>query len=531
MFVLCDIEWAENDKEFVCLTQISATKVNEKWETVDTFTSLIRPQNDSFHDWKQVCYVGAKPIDFLRSPTSYTVLTEFEKWLSEDDVVLWWYDQSHTTYTAIHKLIFKSEPTFKHIVLLDYMPSYLLDGKVRRTNPYRLAKSRGIAIPQEKHNSRNDVVAMQRLLIGIKFPQRLLFEPPRPIPESKAYTEQDYPYQYDEVEKLLHKLGCEAIPEGHKLTGHTKIEKCIRKKLRPCPHCLAEEMKTAKREMNREMLSRTQYTYVYSPTSKVFHRFDCNLILSADEILGCGYYKTAIEAERVPCRICKPTEEDELHPRNRSILNRPAPKKKLSKRDLDKHEKRAVARYTRASAERKAAIANGFTSEEEKRDLYVLTQPEFSFWAGSGYSTFHLRHCPKLVGVTNLRGFKQYSAAKKAGFTPCKQCRPSPKHDTAISIPIYNQVRKGETIDDLKRLCSEQGYFTTYNGHFFVIETPVGQWRINTQTQPIQVDHKNIAVSGTNASYHRQHREFLSLIDTFRYIDRHDKNLMSSLPK
>ena len=529
MYVLCDIEWATNEQEFICLTQLSASKVNEKWETIDSYTSLIRPQNTSFEKWDQVCYAGASIQDFKRAPTSYTVLSEFEQWLSDDDIVLWWYEDSHKTYHSIHNLIFRTDPPFKHITLLDYIPSYLLDGKLHHANPYRLAQKRDIPVPHNKHVSKNDVITMQRLLTGIKFPQRLLLEPPQPIPESKAFTETDYPYQYDEDSKLLHKRGCEAIPEGHKLVGHIKLEKCIRKKLRPCPLCLAGEMKTVKREMNREMLSRTQYIYVYSPTSSIFHRYDCGLILSADEILGCGYYKTALNTDRTPCKVCNPTEEDELHPRlSDNVRNNAGKKKKIAKRDLDRHEKRAVARYTRASAERKAAIASGFSSEEEKRDVYVLTQPEFSFWAGNGYSTFHLRHCPKLVGVTNLRGFKQFSSARKAGFTPCKQCKPSPKHDTAISIPINNRVRKGETVEDIRKLCSEQGYYSVYNGHFLTIETPVGHWRINTQTQPIQVDHKNVALSGANASYHRQHREFLSLTDTFRYIDRHDKNLMSS---
>lgn len=526
MYVLCDIEWATNDQEHMCLTQISATRVNEQWESLDSFDSLIRPQNASFEDWKQVCYTGAQSKDFKYAPTSYTVLSEFEKWLLEDDIVLWWYEASHETYEKLHKVIFKSEPPFKHLALLEYVSSYIMDGHIRHSNPYRLAKARNIATPQQQHVSKNDVIAMQRLLIGIKYPQDLLLEPPRPVAENGGYTAQEYPYQYDEKDGLLHKRGCPAIPEGHRLSGHTKLNKLIRKKFRPCPQCMVEEMRNAKREMNREMLARTQYIYVYSTTSQIFHRYDCSLILSADEIQGSGYYKTAINTGRVPCKVCNPTEDDELHPRFSPRLLK-AKSKKLSKRSLGLHEQRALARHTRASAERKEALASGFSTEEEKRDMYVLTQPEFSFWAGQGYSNFHLRHCPKLSGITNLKGFKYYSAAKKAGFIPCKYCKPTPKHDTAISIPIYNQVRNDETLDDLIRLCDSQGYYSLYNGSLFVIETPVGHWKLNVQIRPIQVDHKNIAMEGANASYHRQPREFLSLSDAFRYIDRHDKNLIA----
>ena len=87
MFVICDIEWAINDKKQISLTQIAASRVNEKWHTLESFFSLARPQNASFEDWEQVCYAGHKSIDFLHAPSAYTVLLEFEAWLKEDDII------------------------------------------------------------------------------------------------------------------------------------------------------------------------------------------------------------------------------------------------------------------------------------------------------------------------------------------------------------------------------------------------------------------------------------------------------------
>ena len=526
MFVICDIEWAINDKKQISLTQIAASRVNEKWHTLESFFSLARPQNVSFEDWEQVCYAGYKSIDFLHAPSAYSVLLEFEAWLKEDDIILWWYDESQRTMKSFFRILFKKSFDVPSKVLVDYMPSFLNDGKMRRGNPYHLAQKRGIKTPYLKHESSNDVKAIQKLFMGINFPQEMLNAPPPPAPTKESFTQEKYPYQYDEVDKLLHKVDCEFIPQDHPLKGYSKLENCVLQHLRPCPHCVKEDLREALRQRNRDIISRSQYNYIYTPTSNIFHRYDCSIMLNAYEVLGTVTYQAIKKTGRTACKVCSPSPEDELVGRSDVKFSKTTPRrKKLTKGCINSHEKKAIGRFKAATEERKAALAAGYANETEKNDIYTLTQPEYSFWAGSGYSTFHIRSCPKISGLTNLKGFKYYDAAIRAGFSPCKQCKPSPKHNTEISIPIYNKIRSDEKFEDIQALCDRFHYTCGFNGIYMTIETPVGKWRINVQTQPIKVEHANIGVAGPHAKYHRQPRIFLSLTDTFRYIERHDTTL------
>ncbi len=69
-----------------------------------------------------------------------------------------------------------------------------------------------------------------------------------------------------------------------------------------------------RRERNADSLSRAWYNYIFTPSSKVFHRPTCHLILNAVRIRGCSRYETAIRG-RVPCKICHP---EPVQPKARS---------------------------------------------------------------------------------------------------------------------------------------------------------------------------------------------------------------------
>lgn len=119
-----------------------------------------------------------------------------------------------------------------------------------------------------------------------------------------------------------------------------------------------------------------------------------------------------------------------------------------------------------------------------------------------------------------------YKDAIRSGHTPCKFCKPTPKLDIEYSIPITNKKRKGETIKDLESLCAEQGYSYESADQYFCFVTPVGRWKIDCSSSPYIVYHINRARTPNNEhDYHRQPRLFLSLLDTFEYIQRHDKKL------
>lgn len=165
-------------------------------------------------------------------------------------------------------------------------------------------------------------------------------------------------------------------------------------------------------------------------------------------------------------------------------------------------------------------------SKQEKDDFFILTQPRFGFFAALGYQTFHTRNCPKLSGRSNIRGFETYDAAKHSGFTPCKLCKPNPKQDLLISIPIGNKERPNDTVENLSALCDEYGYSHKICKNNFELETPVGKWIILVNTYPVTVKHINLAHSPNCTYYHTQHRIFLSMVDALYYIHRHDLSLM-----
>lgn len=185
-----------------------------------------------------------------------------------------------------------------------------------------------------------------------------------------------------------------------------------------------------------------------------------------------------------------------------------------------------MTRFIQARDERFARANKEFKSQTEKDDFYTLTQTRFAFWAAAGYATFHRRECRKLKGLSNLRGFSRYKDAIRSGHTPCKYCKPNAKQDIVCPIPINNRKRADECVGDLETLCNEHGYPFQFENGMFLFSTPVGKWKINTMQKPYTVEHINLVTRpGNEFYYHRQPRLFLSLLDTFEYIHRHDKDL------
>ena len=166
--------------------------------------------------------------------------------------------------------------------------------------------------------------------------------------------------------------------------------------------------------------------------------------------------------------------------------------------------------------------------QEVKDDLYTLTQPRFAFWAATGYNTFHLRHCKKMVGLTHLKGFSLYADATSAGYRPCKCCKPTSKHDINVSLPIYSKKRYGDGVQALIDACESHAYEYKQDGSRFTFETPVGIWRLDTTRTPYRIQHINTAMNPNNRiTFHNQPRLFYSLKDVFDYVKRHDDHLLA----
>lgn len=539
MYIIADVEWVENQSNKKSPTQLAAVRVDEEWNFVDEFSSYIRPLDYTFHNWNHVAYTGGDPYNFVNAPGCYKVFEEFNQWVGED-TICWWWDHSACLHAKINRIVLKQNTTKPAIILCDYIRGFLDGEECSRGNAYQLARARNIAVPCVEHNSHNDVIAIISLLIGISFPQKALLKPPvQPAPRYNSPICRMLEYQYDATNDLLHKKGCPQIPEGVDMLGYSTLMTPLRKGYRACA-CVRGEMRSARREKVIDELKRVPYTYLYTEHGQVFHSRDCGLLHNASHVLGTTKYRTVVAKGLRPCKVCRPTDKyaRDLVSIRRAVppiplpANTPTPKKakrkkpKVATRNLTRPERAAITRMQQSQKERYSGVLDTELTAQEKEDFYTLTQPRFGFFAAKGYRNFHLRYCPRLVGKDRILGFDTFSHARHAGFTPCKQCKPTEKQDILVSIPIDNMVRDDETIDDLEVLCEQFGYAYSYHKRVFQLSTPAGKWKIHTGSRPITLEHINLVKSPGCKKYHHQHRIFLSMVDALRYIHRHDSTLL-----
>ena len=527
MYVIADVEWVQNEVNKISPTQLSAIRVNKDWEIVEDFSAYIKPLDSSFYDWEHVAYTGGQPTDFLNAPHCYEVFSSFNKWVGED-TVCWWYKASAGIHSLINGIVLKTKPPKKPIILSEYMPGFLGGQTRTKGNPYRLAKARKIPVPSDQHNSWSDVIAILHLLRSIKFPQPALSfppTPPSPQPDKPKITGLEY--QYDIETQLLHKRGCPLLPEDADVLTFGTLITPMRKKYKACA-CVAEELRLAKRERVIDEIKRTQYTFIYAENSKIFHRPHCGLLHNADHILGAIKYDTIINKGLRPCKVCKPSPDDQFRPEliDQKIATITEPK--LARSGLKRSERAAVTRLEQAQKERASKGKRTDLSAQERADMLILTQPGLAFFAAKGYQNFHTRACSRMEGLSNFIGFDTFLHASRAGFTPCKQCKPTKKQDIIASIPIGNKVRTEETVQDLQTLCDRYGYEHHLHDGIFEVITPVGKWKIHTDTRPVTMEHINLVKTPGCKTYHTQHRIFLSMLDALTYIHKHDSAIMAA---
>ena len=321
-------------------------------------------------------------------------------------------------------------------------------------------------------------------------------------------------YILDQKLNTVHKEGCTLIGEYTVVWNELYLRMIGKGKKKVCPFCCKKDYKQLVQEKNQITIQKSGFKFISVAGRNVFHRSVCKLAMATNNILGFPTYKRAAKSGRCPCKICKPENCDEI------LTNTQKSRKIKEKRvnefqGLRKAEVRAVKRYREAKEE----FARNALDKNE--NLNTLTQTRFSFWAARGYKNFHLRNCSKLKDLQNLKGFGKYEEAVKAGYTPCKICKPTNKNNVEFSIALRSKKVEDETIDVLVRGCEKYQYAYQQEEDFFYIETPKGKWKIHIRSNPIRLEHINFMYSSRN--YHRQPKLFLSFIDVFNYIKRHDK--------
>ena len=515
MYVLADVEWIENQQGLISFTQIAMLRVDEKWKPVREIFRRICPKDTSYYQWDHMAFTGGGRKDFLYAPNSYQAFKDIEAWLLPDDIICWWNKDSRDWIQKLIPSVSKPQ-----IVINENVARFL---GCYPQNPYQLGKKLKLPSPGEMHHSRSDVEMMRMVLEIIQFPNPI----PHVIKASPVSSYLLAPNNYIAHIKTnrIHKKGCSCLPADGSTKGYNELKNAVSKNYIPCD-CVKKEYLQARRAKNQSIIDRSEYCFIFSPDSQVFHRRDCKIALNAKQIMGTVLYHNCISTGRQPCKVCHPQLEDETYKHTHSGKKKTIKNKHL--RSLAADEQRAIKRHRQAQEERMAYIRSGALHQEGSDDLYTLTQPRFAFWAATGYNTFHLRNCKKMSGLTNLNGFSQFSHAQSAGYRPCKCCKPTPKHDIHLSLPIYTKMRYGEDAQTLIDGCLANSYEYKQDGNQFTLETPVGIWKIDIAKKPYRMDHINTAINPDNrTSFHHQPRIFLSLKDAFFYIKRHDDCLIT----
>ena len=524
MLVIADLEWVNEGPFAPAPTQLAALRVDKKLRETERFGRTIRLNELTKYVEGHVAFNGLLKSDFYTADSAERVFSDFAEWLNNDDIILWWYPQTMQCFNKLCNRYIHKLPQNRTVLLSERVPCFLKGRSYADLGFYNLADEVGISRRHlTEHYAPDDTVLILNILKAIGISQNYILS---------ENTQNSYCYTADS--KYFHRAGCTEInasPKNDRLF-FPFITTAIKKHYSPC-ECCKEEYRAALLAHNTERLRQTPYNYVYTPEGEAYHTANCRTMLNAKAFKGTHTYEKILKTGKRPCRVCNPpiifdkrqygfvTGTWKVPPRRRT--NKTATEAPLCVSPSEE-ERRALNRQRIAANERKESLSRCKNAQELK-DAYTLTQPSFAFWASRGYRTFHIRSCPALNGLSMLSGFSTYDGARRAGFTPCRKCKPSHKHDLLLSVPIYSKDRGKENIEELKEVCERKGYGYTLCDGVLSVSTSVGKWRVYTDSHPIRLEHINLIVSPNDEEYHQQPRVFLSIEDALRYIIKHDGEL------
>ena len=274
MPVLMDLEWIETADGRPSLTQLAAMRVSAAWQDqgqnqgLEQFTAVLCPSGLETCDPTHMALNGYHWKEFQHGEDEASAMVRLAAWLREDDMIYLWHRSSKDALMLAWRDAFQTELPYKVACVRNRIGAALRRNGIASDNLYSIADALGLRADAPMHCAKSDIALMRRVL------QKLHVS-------LKAPTTQP----------MIHK---KVIP---------------------------------REERNRDIIARTQYHYLFTPESNVFHTRDCSRMRNALNILGSVYYDTAAKGRR-PCKICKPVEGD-------SSQERTQPGKKEKTRDVD----------------------------------------------------------------------------------------------------------------------------------------------------------------------------------------------------
>lgn len=520
MYVLADIEWVTNSKGLICPTQLAAIKADENWNFQRSFYSRIKPFDDSFEIEKHMAFKGASLDVFRHSDSVGKVFAEFEKWLDENDIVCWWEWNSDETFRKLFNIILKRTFANRTICLKPYVEYALApSGLTYKGNPYSLAKCRMINTPLIHHYAYHDAKTMLILLKETGFDQKMLASDPLPIPADYYCKTEPCHYILNMHTGVLHTSSCPNTGNEKDFQKIKDLRTAIKKNYTPCD-CCKDEFEKERLLYRKWKIEQSGCNFVYLKDSPVFHSKDCHFATCNNDICFSNSYKRLINNGRRPCKICCP------EPVLKEYKETKDTPRKVS---LPKEQVDAVTRFNKSKKMREQLL-DAADSETEREDAFTLTKTSNVFFAGTGYSNFHVAGCAKLNGLSEIKGFSKYSDAVRAGYTPCKHCKPTARQDAVYSVPFYSKPVRNESVDDIEKVCDDCEFSFSKHEDYVLVETPVGIWKMFVWRKPVVLEHINLVIQFDNRfSFHRQPIMLLSFTDAIQYIKKHDYKLMQDV--
>lgn len=554
MLVLVDLEWVSNKDGKLRPTQIAAIKVDKNWRAVRAFSEYVSIRKDYFRG-RDVALTGYSAVDWKRAKDLEEVMGAFDEFILEGDVICLWSSESKWALTRIYRSTLYREPQ-STVVMQDSIDSVLRERGIGTKKLYRIAEMCKVSEDYIPHYALDDVLLMQKLMIELGVGQELLHDGDAGEAAEVHEAAEEWKWVADLRNITIHRTGCPDIAEDAVLQGYESLETFAASPRTKACQCCAKDWRKVINRQSIDNMSGVGFVHVTG--SEVFHRKECAYALSGKDIQAFGRYASCIKKGYRPCKICKPasiydlgqTEEEyerkkrakETIRKNREkriaeLLNKTKVKKKntnavrLSTLTLEKYdvpervlsnaEINAVKRFVCAKEERTLIYGSELT-DRQRWDLVTKSRTDYAFWASPGYKTFHRHDCPKLTALSNVRGFRRYEEAMRAGYRPCKLCKPDSKTDLVLTMPIYCTYIPGETEEDIEEFCDQNGMTHEILDDDIIIRTDVGKWKIKDSTLPYKLYHINKVMSPENADYHLQPHIFLSLKDIVYYIKNHD---------
>ena len=544
MFVLMDLEWITDYKNFNYETQFAALRVDQNWKEVSSYTSLIRPQ-----EWVEhaIGLGGHTRADYDHANSLTKVMEGFQRWLQSDDVLCWWQNDPKELFEKEYKRLMGVELDRVSIELKPCFMAFVDDGFSKSGNPYDLAAARNIPRYKPAHDSLNDVLMLSHLLAAVSLTQDMneLLHADAALKVQDQLAHKNAKYLIDTKDNSTHFSGCKRISSMVNCSAACSIREVLKYHGSICSCCrdkvLPEIVEYNAKELASRKCSGYSKIYFYLDDSAVFHTRDCYCLLRTTKRISSTPILEKLSGQKTPCRHCRPDVDREIKDISfveaMTELSQPARKivakpkvgivgdtiyPVLNMDGLNKAHRRAYQRYLEVKEQRKNSPDGS------------CVRSSTTLLADDSTGLFHTLNCDRIGDHVNMRGFSHCTDAKRKGYRPCKYCNPTHDDEATFSIPEYSAMYKTESLLLIRRECDKYGirFEIHEQEQDLVLYTDMGEWIVDLVNRPIVLMHLNTVNTYLmgEKNYHEQPVMFMNVIDAIRYVNKHDNKGKSSTP-